>query len=131
MINSLNFYNLKNLYFNNVSFGTNRNTRQILDDMEDDEFVYSGYPKTQEMTGYRKESKKSNLEKVGEYLAYRGCSRKRRYETDNEAAMGIKKLYKHASKRIRGTLTMYHCDLCNGWHICKAKNKFRHEPDEE
>ena len=54
--------------------------------------------------------KRNDLDVLG-HAGYRGCARKKRYKTEEEA--------KRKAKEYK--MQYYYCNLCNGYHLTKQK----------
>ena len=52
-------------------------------------------------------------ERREEHLRYRGCDRKKRYDSREEATEAIRSCQRHGSR----DLSCYECDYCGGWHL--------------
>lgn len=70
-----------------------------------------------------KKMSKSDLEHYKSRVAYISCKRKSRYKSESEAHKAIKltESYQKGKK-----YDCYYCELCHGWHLCSAENKFQY-----
>ena len=118
MIRAVSFSNVNNF---RMSFGANMNTRQILAEMDNDDFEGFGRPNVKKMPNPRHEKIMAYKKAAGDSLYYKGCKRKTRY-TSVEAVLAAKKKFESLRRVV---LDFYECPLCNGWHLCKAGNKFK------
>ena len=67
---------------------------------------------------------RSDREHHWNYVAYQSCKRKVRYKTQHDANRARKQA---VEKRPHQKLSMYFCEYCKGWHLCKVENKFNYD----
>lgn len=104
----------------NQSFKANMNTRQILDRIDNEDYIANGRPRIQKIAIEKNAKRMAYRRVVPNKTLYSGCSSKVRYPNEN-AANYAKKIVE-VKKGIK--MAIYECPLCNGWHVCKAINKY-------
>ena len=114
--------------FKNISFGHVNDRDQYLArnfSVSDDNDYYTGTHYTNANIKKMGQSKKYKLgkatEKYGEYLFYRSCKRKKRYESYSIARRTANKMHRIYPEKDYG---VYCCKFCEGWHVfTKKKSK--------